>query len=54
MRHCDDHESESASAGADAIAALEAAYARGENDEFVQATVIGAPARMRDGDVCEG
>jgi 2,3-bisphosphoglycerate-independent phosphoglycerate mutase len=36
----------------DAIAALEAAYARGENDDFVQATVIGAPARMRDGDVC--
>jgi 2,3-bisphosphoglycerate-independent phosphoglycerate mutase len=34
---------------------LDAAYARGENDEFVQATTIadagGAPARMEDGDV---
>jgi 2,3-bisphosphoglycerate-independent phosphoglycerate mutase len=35
----------------DALAGLEAAYARGENDEFVQATVIGAPAPMQDGDV---
>jgi 2,3-bisphosphoglycerate-independent phosphoglycerate mutase len=38
-----------------AQAALEAAYARGENDEFVQATAIvpeqGEPARMVDGDV---
>ncbi len=33
------------------LAALEAAYARGENDEFVQATVIGEPAPMLDGDV---
>ncbi len=40
----------------DALAALEMAYARGENDEFVQATAIvppgGAAARMNDGDVC--
>jgi 2,3-bisphosphoglycerate-independent phosphoglycerate mutase len=38
----------------DALTALNMAYARGENDEFVQATVI-APAdasRMRDGDAC--
>ena len=35
---------------ADAAAGLEAAYARGENDEFVQATVIGEPATMQDGD----
>jgi len=38
-----------------AAAALDAAYARGENDEFVQATTIvdagGAAARMEDGDV---
>ncbi|MDT8437785.1 MAG: 2,3-bisphosphoglycerate-independent phosphoglycerate mutase [Wenzhouxiangellaceae bacterium] len=31
-------------------AALEAAYARDENDEFVQPTVIGSGAAMRDGD----
>jgi 2,3-bisphosphoglycerate-independent phosphoglycerate mutase len=31
-------------------AGLDAAYARGENDEFVQATVIGEPAVMQDGD----
>jgi 2,3-bisphosphoglycerate-independent phosphoglycerate mutase len=40
----------------DAMSALDAAYARGENDEFVQATLIVppgiAPAPMRDGDVC--
>jgi 2,3-bisphosphoglycerate-independent phosphoglycerate mutase len=36
---------------ANAVAALEAAYARGENDEFVQATVIGESAAMQDGDV---
>jgi 2,3-bisphosphoglycerate-independent phosphoglycerate mutase len=36
---------------ADPLAGLEAAYARGENDEFVQATVIGQPAAMQDGDV---
>ncbi len=39
-----------------AQAALDAAYARGENDEFVQATAIadgaGRTARMGDGDVC--
>ncbi len=38
----------------DAQAALDAAYARGEGDEFVQPTAIvgpdGAPARMADGD----
>ncbi|GAB1408685.1 2,3-bisphosphoglycerate-independent phosphoglycerate mutase [Thermomonas brevis] len=34
----------------DAIAALQAAYARGENDEFVAPTVVGAPQPMRDGD----
>ena len=33
-----------------AVAALEAAYARGENDEFVAATVIGDGARIEDGD----
>jgi 2,3-bisphosphoglycerate-independent phosphoglycerate mutase len=37
-------------AAADALAGLDAAYARGENDEFVQATVIGTPAPMQDGD----
>jgi 2,3-bisphosphoglycerate-independent phosphoglycerate mutase len=40
----------------DPIAALEAAYARGENDEFVKATAIvpagGGVTRMDDGDVC--
>jgi 2,3-bisphosphoglycerate-independent phosphoglycerate mutase len=40
----------------DAVAALEAAYARGENDEFVKATAIvpagDKAARMNDGDVC--
>jgi 2,3-bisphosphoglycerate-independent phosphoglycerate mutase len=35
----------------DAQAGLAAAYARGENDEFVQATVIGEAAAMQDGDV---
>lgn len=38
-----------------ALAGLEAAYARGENDEFVKATAINqageAPIRMQDGDV---
>ncbi len=34
-----------------AAAGLELAYARGENDEFVQATIIGEPAAMQDGDV---
>ena len=36
---------------ASAAEGLEMAYARGENDEFVQATVIGEPAAMQDGDV---
>ena len=40
---------------ATALAGLDAAYARGENDEFVKATVIpdrdGRPATMADGDV---
>ena len=35
---------------ADPVAALEAAYARGENDEFVKPTVIAGHAPMRDGD----
>ncbi len=34
----------------DVQAGLAAAYARGENDEFVQATLIGKPAAMQDGD----
>jgi 2,3-bisphosphoglycerate-independent phosphoglycerate mutase len=36
---------------ASAVEGLRAAYARGENDEFVKATVIGAPVGMEDGDV---
>ena len=35
----------------DAVQGLQLAYARGENDEFVQATTIGEPASMQDGDV---
>jgi 2,3-bisphosphoglycerate-independent phosphoglycerate mutase len=35
---------------ADALAALDAAYARGENDEFVKPTLIGAGAKIVDGD----
>ncbi len=35
----------------DAVAALHAAYARGESDEFVQASVVGDAAPMQDGDV---
>ena len=34
----------------DALSALQAAYARGENDEFVAPTVIGGASPMRDGD----
>ncbi|MEG3049602.1 MAG: 2,3-bisphosphoglycerate-independent phosphoglycerate mutase, partial [Thermomonas sp.] len=34
----------------DALSALQAAYARGENDEFVAPTVIDGAAQMRDGD----
>ena len=33
-----------------AVAALDAAYARGETDEFVKPTLIGAGARVADGD----
>ncbi|MDF0606746.1 2,3-bisphosphoglycerate-independent phosphoglycerate mutase [Neisseriaceae bacterium TC5R-5] len=33
------------------LAALQAAYARNENDEFVQATSIGTPVAMQDNDV---
>lgn len=40
---------------ADALAAVDAAYERGENDEFIQPTTIeGVDARMRDGDVVIG
>ncbi len=35
----------------DAVSALAAAYARGENDEFVKPTTIGDGARIEDGDV---
>jgi 2,3-bisphosphoglycerate-independent phosphoglycerate mutase len=35
----------------DAQAALAAAYARGESDEFVRPTLVGSPLRMEDGDV---
>ncbi|RIA21277.1 phosphoglycerate mutase [Ectopseudomonas oleovorans] len=35
---------------ATAIAGLEAAYARGESDEFVKATTIGTPVQVEDGD----
>lgn len=35
----------------DAVAGLNLAYARGENDEFVKGTVIGEPAAMQDNDV---
>src|SRR5690606_5878418 len=34
----------------DALAALAAAYGRGENDEFVQPTLVGGGARVEDGD----
>ena len=33
-----------------AVAALDGAYGRGENDEFVKPTVVGAGARFNDGD----
>ena len=36
---------------ATAVEGLQLAYARGENDEFVKATVIGSPVSMQDGDV---
>ncbi|HKB59608.1 MAG TPA: 2,3-bisphosphoglycerate-independent phosphoglycerate mutase [Gallionellaceae bacterium] len=38
-------------AAATAAEGLQMAYARGENDEFVKATVIGEPVGMQDGDV---
>ncbi len=37
-------------AASSAVEGLQMAYARGENDEFVKATVIGAPVAMEDGD----
>jgi len=43
-------EAQAAFAAPDALSALREAYARGENDEFVQATVIAGGAPMRDGD----
>lgn len=38
-------------AAADAMQGLQAAYHRGESDEFVQATTIGQPATIQDGDI---
>jgi len=38
-------------AAATALEGLQAAYAREENDEFVKATTIGAPAQIEDGDI---
>lgn len=38
-------------AAADAVSALNNAYARGESDEFVKPTIIGDPISVRDGDV---
>ncbi|WP_079203498.1 2,3-bisphosphoglycerate-independent phosphoglycerate mutase [Pseudomonas sp. CC6-YY-74] len=35
---------------ASAAEGLQAAYARGENDEFVKATTLGAPVKVEDGD----
>ena len=43
-------EARAAHAAPDAVTALAQAYARGENDEFVQPTVVGAPRPLRDGD----
>jgi 2,3-bisphosphoglycerate-independent phosphoglycerate mutase len=43
-------EAEAAFRAKDGLAALEAAYARGENDEFVKPTVIDGAQPMRDGD----
>jgi 2,3-bisphosphoglycerate-independent phosphoglycerate mutase len=40
----------SAQRAGSAVEGLRAAYARGESDEFVQATAVGAGARMEDGD----
>jgi 2,3-bisphosphoglycerate-independent phosphoglycerate mutase len=44
-------EGSAAYSAADALAGLQQAYAREENDEFVKATVIGEPVAMQDGDV---
>ena len=38
--------------GIDAIAALHAAYARGEDDEFVLPTIVGPSRQIEDGDAC--
>jgi 2,3-bisphosphoglycerate-independent phosphoglycerate mutase len=35
-----------------ALQALQAGYARGENDEFVQPTIVGEPRPVRNGDAC--
>jgi 2,3-bisphosphoglycerate-independent phosphoglycerate mutase len=35
-----------------ALEALEAGYARGENDEFVQPTIVGQPRPVQSGDAC--
>lgn len=43
-------EAEGTQRASDALAALQSAYARGETDEFVQATVLPAAEPMRDGD----
>ena len=43
-------EAESGQHAIDALAALQAAYARGENDEFVAPTVLDGAQPMRDGD----
>lgn len=43
-------QAESSFHAATALAALEDAYARGENDEFVKPTVVGAPVVMEDSD----
>ncbi|MFT4179359.1 MAG: 2,3-bisphosphoglycerate-independent phosphoglycerate mutase [Thermomonas sp.] len=43
-------EANSEQRAADAVSALQAAYARGENDEFVAPTVIEGAQPMRDGD----
>ena len=37
-------------AAASAVEGLAAAYARGESDEFVKATTVGAPVKVEDGD----
>ncbi|HKU66272.1 MAG TPA: 2,3-bisphosphoglycerate-independent phosphoglycerate mutase [Candidatus Baltobacteraceae bacterium] len=37
---------------ATALEALQAGYARGENDEFVQPTIVGEPRPVRSGDAC--